>query len=354
MSQAAPATAGGAAAKAAARPTSAALAVSPGYLITLAVSALVALGAYYLFLFGLQKTGNLPPPAFTNVICADEKLEFLRARSPKSPTLLVIGSSVAWRHFDGGLFERIAPGTVPLNGAFCGFTANQNVFVANWLLDRNPTVRDVLMIVAPQDFDDCKTHKTEVFSREDADRFVYGQGSRWGLYLRYFSPGALLHNASTVREKRIDKNVTDSLMFDRYGSWPLENTVLQGLPYGLGYDGVTAEDPVCFKAVDDLGLRLQREGRRLMIATSPLYPGWKTAYDPQGKLMTKLDAEMRRVPGAEFWNGDAANIIQPHAFWDALHMRWPAAQAYSKALAEAFKYGRPPATGEHAAIASTP
>jgi hypothetical protein len=354
MSQAAPASAGSAPAKAAAaRPSDVALTMSPSYLVTVALSALAALAAFYVFLFALQKTGNLPPPAFTNGVCADEKLEFLRARSPKSPTLLVVGSSVAWRHFDGAVFEHAAPGAIPLNGAFCGFAANQNAFVANWLLARNPSVREVLMIVSPQDFEDCTTRQTEAFNQEDADRFVYQNGSRWELYLRYFSPGALLHNAMTVRKKRVDKNATDSLVFDRYGSWPLENTVLQGLPYGLSYGAVKRQDPACFKAVDDLGRRLQREGRRLMIATTPLHPDWKSLHDPQGRLMAELDAGMRRVPGAEFWNGDAANVTDPHAFWDALHMRWPAAQVYSKALAEAFRYGQPVETGGGPARAST-
>ena len=80
----------------------------------------------------------------------------------------------------------------------------------------------------------------------------------------------------------------------------------------------------------------------------------ETSADALTRVIFRSDAGMRRVPGAEFWNGDAANIIQPHAFWDALHMRWPAAQEYSKALAEAFRYGRPPATGGRAAIASAP
>ena len=56
---------------------------SPGptplrYLAALAAGALGACALFYVLLFGLQASGNLPPPAFTNSLCIDEKLNFMR------------------------------------------------------------------------------------------------------------------------------------------------------------------------------------------------------------------------------------------------------------------------------------
>src|SRR5690606_34348371 len=94
-----------------------------------------ALGLFWLALFWLERTENLSPPAFSNNLCVDEKLDFLRSNPIVSPNLLVIGSSVAWRHVDGDALVREIPDANPLNGAFCGLFANQAVYVANWLLD---------------------------------------------------------------------------------------------------------------------------------------------------------------------------------------------------------------------------
>ena len=83
------------------------------------------------------------------------------------------------------------PGAKPLNAGFCGLTVNQSVFVAEWMLDRYPGVRDVLLVVSPQDLTRCKTTRTEVFDRTDADRFVFGGAPRWSYYFKYFDLVAL-------------------------------------------------------------------------------------------------------------------------------------------------------------------
>lgn len=127
----------------------------------------------------LDRSGHLPPPAFANSLCTDEKLNFMRDHKVDSPNLLVVGSSVAWRHIDGETLESMLPGTRPLNAGFCGLTVNQSVFVADWMLDRYPRVNDVLLVVSPQDLTRCNATRTEVFSRTDADSFVFGDAWRW-------------------------------------------------------------------------------------------------------------------------------------------------------------------------------
>ncbi len=52
--------------------------IGPRYLLALGAGLFGALGAFCLFLAGLNATDNLPPPAFSNSLCVDEKLNFLR------------------------------------------------------------------------------------------------------------------------------------------------------------------------------------------------------------------------------------------------------------------------------------
>ena len=226
------------------------------YLVSVVAGMSGALAAFYGAL--LQTTDNLPPPAFSNSLCIDEKLSFMREHPAGSPNLLVIGSSVAWRHFDGATVAGQSKGIKPLNGAFCGLHANQSVFTAHWLLDRQLTVRQVVLIASPQDFSECSLHREAVFNRQDADDYVYGGASPWPYYLRYFSPVSLLGNARRVDDKRANRVKLDPLVFTAYGDGPL-NTA--DSLHGLGYGRPEPLDPACFQALESLAQRLQKEGR---------------------------------------------------------------------------------------------
>ncbi|MFF7710994.1 hypothetical protein [Pseudomonas sp. NPDC007930] len=300
------------------------------------VSVLAGLaGSFVLFttsLWALDHTGHLPPPAFANSLCADEKLAFLRNHPVAAPNLLVVGSSVAWRHFDGETVAAQLPGTRPLNGAFCGLRANQAVYVAGWLLGREPSVRQVLMIVDPQDFAGCGAVPTAVFNRQDADAYVYGNGSRWLPYARYFSPLSLLRNALSVKAQRADLIEFDPLVFDRYGDGPLNTPNSRGLTYAKA----DPLDPACFTALRQLATQLKGDGRAFTVVATPLHPQWKTAYDPHNTLAAQFDRDLRQAlaaTGARFWNADAGHGYGAGAFIDAIHLRWAAAKVFSQALA---------------------
>lgn len=303
------------------------------YLIALAGGVLISLVCYYALLFSLAASDNLPPPAFSNSLCVDEKLKFLREHKVTSPDLLVVGSSVAWRHFDGAAMANNPSGSNPLNGGFCGLKVHQSVHVADWLLERQPSVRQVVMIVAPQDFSGCQTSQA-VFDRKEADRFVYGDVSRWGFYLRYFSPSSLLRNAQSVQAQRANRIELDPLVFNRYGDGPMDTaasreTLKYGLPEKL--------DAECFAALHTLAKRLQGEGRKFTVISTPLHPDWKTQQDPQGLF---LDGFNKQIVGAlressgQYWDANAEWKPPISSFTDAIHLRWSAAQSFSIAMAQ--------------------
>lgn len=313
--------------------TSTASRIGSGYLLALFGGLICSLAAFGLTLLGLDRSGNLPPPAFSNSLCVDEKLNFLRDHPVESPDLLVIGSSVAWRHVDGDELVRNSPTSIPMNGAFCGLFANQSVYVGNWLLDREPTIRRVVMVIDPQDFAGCWKVPDSVFNRDDADAYVYDKASRWPYYVRYFAPVSLVRNALTVRGQRSGENEWDPLVFDQYGGGPLDTDNSRRLLYGKP----DALDHNCFDALSTMANRLQREARKFFVVSTPLHPEWKSRYDPNGSFLAQFDSHVKRsLKGSEaaYWNADSELETPASDFVDAIHLRWSAAQRFSAALAE--------------------
>ncbi len=307
--------------------------VSSRYLLSLFAGLFGALTLFCLSLLGLDRTGNLPPPAFSNNLCVDEKLNFLRNNPIRSPNLLIIGSSVAWRHVDGNVLAKAIPQTRPMNGAFCGLFANQSTYVGHWLLDREPGIRSVVMIANPQDFAGCWKVPAAVFNREHVDPYVYEGASHWDYYMRYFAPKSLARNALTVKAQRAGQIEWDPLVFNRFGDGPLQTSNTRHLMYGRP----DALDDNCFDALREMGARLQHEGRRLMVVSTPLHPQWKEQYDPDGTFLADFDkriAEALSATGGTYWNADKDWRTPVNSFVDAVHLRWSAAQEFSEALAE--------------------
>lgn len=303
------------------------------YLLAILAGLIGALTLFCLTLFGLERTGNLPPPAFSNSLCVDEKLNFLRDNPILSPNLLVIGSSVAWRHVDGNALIQAMPQVRPMNGAFCGLFANQSTYVGHWLLDREPSIRNVVMITNPQDFTGCWKAPTAVFDREDVTPFVFGGAPRWGYYMRYFAPQSLVRNALSVKAQRAGEIEWDPLVFNRFGDGPLQTSNTRELLYGRP----DALDHNCFDALRDMSSRLQREGRTLMVVSTPLHPQWKETYDPDGTFLADFDARVTAAlepSGSTYWNADKDWLTPLDSFVDAVHLRWSAVPEFTMALAE--------------------
>lgn len=301
------------------------------YIVALLVSVACCFALYYAALLSLKATGNLPPPAFSNSLCTDEKLSFMREHPSSSPNLLAIGSSVALLHFDGATIARLAPGTRLLNGGFCGLSANQSVFAANWLLDRQPTIKHVVMLLAPQDIAGCRAKATQFFDRHDVDAFVYEGRSPWLYYMRYFAPRSLLRSAQTVKAQRANLIPFEPLVFDSYGAKPLATELTRDMSYGLP----SAIEPQCLEAIRSLGQRLRSEGRRLTLVTTPLHPDWQAEVNQAGPYLKEFDQSLQALSqsiGARYWNAAAEWVTPRASFTDAIHLRWSAAQQFSAEL----------------------
>jgi hypothetical protein len=307
--------------------------VARRYLLSVLAGLATCCALFLALLVSLNATGNLPPPAFANSLCTDEKLSFLRDQQIESPNLLVIGSSVAWRHIDSETLVKMLPGTRPLNAGFCGLTANQSAFVANWMLDRYQSVRHVLMVVAPQDLTRCTATRTEIFNRADADKFVFGHEMRWPYYFKYFDPISLARGAATIKDRRMGRTEFDDLVMTRFGDGPLDTKLTRE----MGYEDLDPIDPACLGALEALVARLNREGRTFSIVTTPIHPGWIADGVSRSQFVAEAHASLATLTDKEkipFWNAATEWVTPKESFTDAIHLRWSVAKSFTAAVAQ--------------------
>lgn len=176
---------------------------------------LLMLGSMLGTLGVLSSYGSLPPPQFSNSICMDEKLGFMRRRPPVQPNLLVVGSSVSWRHFNSPVAA--AEGFRPYNAALCGASVSQTEEVTKWLTTRLPSVRHVVLVVSPIDLETC-TPPASAFDIAVADNFVFGGAMPIRYYATYFDPITFVRNASSIGSRRKDISNTGAL-YQRVWRW---------------------------------------------------------------------------------------------------------------------------------------
>jgi hypothetical protein len=297
------------------------------YLLTLLLGGLLAL-LLLLGLFALlAHQGRLGPPQISNNLCLDEKLGFMRAHPPQDPNLLVVGSSVAWRHFNSPEAVRLDPALRPYNAGLCGTNVAQTRRVTSWLMARLPSVRKVVLIASPRDFADCSPTASSNFDTEAADRFVFERASPVSFYKRYFDPGTLLFNSIGLRSRRSDPTSFESLVINAYGDGPLEPPQARGLFYGEA-----SFDPGCFTALRRLAQVVGGRRVPLTVALTPLHPGWSERFDPNGSSQRLLERGTRNAlagTGARFLTSPA---LPEEAFFDAIHLRWSRTPSFTRGL----------------------
>jgi hypothetical protein len=306
------------------------------YLLSLLLGGGCGFLLYLGLLGGLGGTGHLPPPALTNNLCLDEKLQDLRDNhAGTTPSLLVVGSSVAWRHFDGDALRRRVPEAVPLNGGFCGLRMNQTERAAAWLLSIYPSARQVVAIASPTDFEDCANAPSALFDPDDARDYVTGRQWWWSSYLRYFAPVALLRNAAGIAAIRRNDPGAEHFRMTRWGDAPLPDTPH---PAGLRYPAMAGLDPGCFAALHRMARAVQDGGRRFVLVLNPVHPDWVARHDADGALLGRWRAEAAaalRGTGGTLWDAHGALRLGPAAFYDAIHLVWPAARCFTARLLDA-------------------
>jgi hypothetical protein len=301
------------------------------YLLAVLGGAVAAFATFCTFYGSLYLAGILPPPPLSNSVCVDEKLVFLRNSPQIDPNFLVVGSSVAWRSFDSRVIVERNPHVRPLNGGFCGMQIHHSAFLTQWMTDRWPSIDSVLLMASPLDFNSC-TGSGQVFDPADANRFVFERRPSWSFYLRYFDPVSLLRNIKRQSMDRAEARAMGFAMeFTPYGDGPLDTTKNRG----LFYRQISGLDQACFDALRTFATKLSKEGRRFMVVTTPLHPGWTAKYDPDGSMRRHISQGIRHAldgTGARFWNAAEESGLDVDAFTDAIHIRWSAATPFTQQI----------------------
>ncbi|MGN6374709.1 MAG: hypothetical protein ACTHMG_04040 [Sphingomonas sp.] len=297
------------------------------YLLAMVAGALLTMGGLASTLLVLKAHDALPPPQFSNSLCIDEKIRSMREGMPTDPNLLVVGSSVAWRHFNSPAAIAAKPGVRPFNAGFCGAKMTEVKTITAWLTTRLPSVRHVLLIASPLDFEACTSGDPSQFNVFDADAYVFNHASPARYYARYFDPITLAGNARIVRQKRSSITAPDPLFQDRYGDAPNQPARSRGLFYG----GVTP-DPACFAALGETARILRRKDVTLDVTITPLHPEW-VAQRGGGAFTAQLDDAIRTsLAGTDARFEPTPYRPDARAFYDAIHIRWSATAAYTRAL----------------------
>jgi len=287
------------------------------YLVALAAGAFLVVPAFAGVVAVLDARGSMPPPIISNNLCADEKLAFMRKNRPSRVNLLVVGSSSALRHFNSPEAVRIDPGLRPYNAGLCAINLWQSEQVINWLTRRLPDVRQVLLVASSLEFGDCRQNARPSLDVSDADRFVFGDTSRLGSYLKSFNATTLVRNSINLRRRRTDTTWFDSVVLNRFGDAPVQ-------PRGDRREWYLQPrlDDRCFTTLHRTARELDARGIQFALVESPMDPRWREEFDRSG---TVTPITRRRI--REAFSGTRAVLIEDHngfpaaAFYDAVHMR---------------------------------
>jgi hypothetical protein len=303
------------------------LAPMRGYLLAMAIGALLTFATLAAALASLKAYDALPPPQFSNSLCIDEKLHSMRAAIPADPNLLIVGSSVAWRHFNSPAAIAADPSLRPFNAGFCGARMTQVRKVSAWLTARLPSVRHVLLIASPLDFENCTKADPSQFDVFDADAYIFGKASPARFYARYFDPLTLAHNAGMIRTARGSMFAPEPLFQNSYGDAPNQPDRSRGLFYGAA-----KLDPACFAALRQTARLLERKGVAFDVTITPLHPEWVRRYGGGAFATTFPDTIRASLAGTGARYDTTRHQPDPGAFYDAIHIRWSATAAYTRSL----------------------
>jgi hypothetical protein len=285
----------------------------------------------------LRATDNLPPPIVANNLCTDEKLQWIGRNKPSSPPdLLVFGSSVAWRHFDGPKAVELGLAKNPYNLGFCGMNLGQTAFLMKYFLSKDNfrSPLRVVVIASPQDFEGCASPEQPVFPTREADEAIFSRSmGRLALYLQNIDFVPLVRNAWTIKANRRGAIAFEQLVFTRSGDGPLDTDETRGLVYKR----ITGFNRDCFSALRNIATQLSDQRVQFVLLLTPINPRWISEYDPHHATLNELRsriAETLKGTSARIWDASESKLFSEPDFTDAVHLRWSAVGRLTAAIAD--------------------
>lgn len=300
---------------------------SKSWLVWFCGAAAAVAGIVVAGFLGLQAAGAVPPPPLVATPCIDVKFEFLRDHDLKDATLLAVGSSATWRNLDMSVFKT-SDDVVPLNAAPCFLHVNQTAYMADALLDIAPSVKTVVTVLAPRDFEACPASDTKFFNRTLAQLYIERRTPAWAPYIANPRASYIVLEGRAINDHEKPGDTEALHAMDAYGTNPM--------PAKISWRPPPVFDEHCYASLHTYALRMKQRGVQLVLATVPVMPEWAAAYDPDGAV---IDGWIRRIkaeitPETIFIDGRSYPLPDSQ-FGDPVHLLAPAHIAFSRFIAEA-------------------
>lgn len=268
--------------------------------------------------------GNLAAPPLAATDCIDEKLALIREVDFAGIKVIGTGSSAAWRNLAASEFEH-ASGIPAFNAGLCLLHVNQTAFWTDVVLDVSTDADTVLYIVAPRDFEDCNPADTRLFDPSLTALYLRQVVPRWAPYAINFRWHYLITQVGRIQGQR-QSSSPDFLSSDESGWSPLR------VP--KAWMPEPEFDPRCFQSLHEFGEQLEARNVRLIVATLPVKPLWRSTFDPDLAIVAGWKARIRNEmgPNAVFIDGTTLEWADSR-FVDPVHLLPDAGIAYSRFLA---------------------
>jgi hypothetical protein len=268
--------------------------------------------------------GNLVAPPLAATDCIDEKLALIREIDLSGVRLIGTGSSAAWRNLSASEFER-ASGIPAFNAGLCLLHVNQTAFWTDVLLEVSTEAESVLYIVAPRDFEDCTPADTRLFDPVLTALYLRRKVPSWAPYAINFKWHYLITQVGRIQEQR--KSSSPNFLSSDESGWSPLRVPKSWMPEPVF-------DPRCFEALRDFDAQLEARNVRLVVATLPVKPLWRSTFDPDLTIVAEWKARIRSEirPGSIFIDGTALEWTDAR-FVDPVHLLPDAGIAYSRFLA---------------------
>jgi len=295
------------------------------FLLGAATGVAVTLALLVVALWTLDGAGALKAPAFTNRATFDEKLRFVRAHPSPAPEWLFVGSSTTLWGVDATTLASRRPPITALNVGIRDLKVHQLAAVTKLYLDLLPSIRTVVVISTPMDFEQCGDATAIFFDPQEAASYLRRDHHELYYQLRNLDILGIVRRAPRIAADRREPAIgVDALAFDRSGSILLDLPP-SAVPATVMRGSMPDFADRCYEALGAFarGLR-RREGRRLVFVLAPMRPAYLAALDADGAL---LDAHRRRLAGlaAEerftFIDAHRGLDLDEAAFFDAYHLR---------------------------------
>jgi len=224
----------------------------------------------------------------------------------------------------------------PINAAPCYLHVGETAYLAAFLLARLPKVRTMVTVLAPRDFDACSGGLDAFFPERLAEAYLFRGMPSLPIYLSNLKPHRFLPDMLRIGRLRRDANDPMSMVMDSHGDGPLL-TGQEWLP-------APAVAEACFGSLRALERVVTGAGARLVAVTMPLQPEWHRRHDPDRQVVGAFERRLREVlrdPTTTVVSGDSLGVPALRHL-DAVHVDWPSAQRFTRALASRLRSGSGP------------